>query len=430
MRIDALSAAEPSRYIDTCQYMIGAMGFHGWRIAWALAVTQTVGYGVLYYAFSVFTLPMEAELGLSRAQTSAAFSFGLLVAGLAAVPVGRWVDARGARVPMSVGSAAGALLVLAWSFVDGLTGLILVQAGIGLAMAATLYDVAFTAIATWFRRDRIRAMLIVTTVAGLASTVFVPLATALVETLGWRDALRWLALLLGATAVPLHALVLRDHPRRLGLEPDGGPARSITDRSAAPSLAPPPEASIGARQALRSGVFWWLSTAFAFDRVAIVAVAAHAVPMLLERGYAPALVAAVVGSIGLMQVVGRLLFAPATNRASLVHLASITYVVRAVALLGLLLVPGPGGLWGFAALFGLANGASTLARAGLVADAFGPVHYGTINGAMTSLMAVAQTAAPLAVGALHVRTGGYDAALWALAAVALLAALAVARVRS
>ena len=48
------------------------MAFHGWRIAWALAVTQTVGHGVLYYALAEFTLPMEAELGLSRAQTSAA----------------------------------------------------------------------------------------------------------------------------------------------------------------------------------------------------------------------------------------------------------------------------------------------------------------------------------------------------------------------
>ena len=410
--------------------MIPAMTFHGWRIAWALAVTQTVGYGVLYYAFSVFTLPMEAELGLTRAQTSAAFSFGLLLAGLAAVPVGRWVDARGARVPMSIGSAAGALLVLAWSFVDGLTALVLVQAGIGLAMATTLYDVAFTAIATWFRRDRIRAMLIVTTVAGLASTVFVPLATALVETVGWRDALRWLALLLGATAFPLHALVLRDHPRRLGLEPDGGPPRTVGDRADPLRVELPPEASVDTRQALRSAVFWWLSTAFAFDRVAIVAVAAHAVPMLLERGHSPALVAAVAGSIGAMQVVGRLLFAPATRRASLVHLASLTYSVRAVALLGLLLVPGAAGLWGFAALFGLANGASTLARAGLVAHAFGPAHYGAISGAMTSAMAVAQTAAPLAVGALHVRTGGYDAALWALTAIALLAALAVSRART
>src|SRR5690606_41314948 len=88
--------------------------FHGWRIAWALAVTQTVGFGVLFYAFQVFTLPMEAELGLSRAQTSGAYSLALLLSGLAAVPVGRWVDRRGARLLMTVASLAGAGLLLAW----------------------------------------------------------------------------------------------------------------------------------------------------------------------------------------------------------------------------------------------------------------------------------------------------------------------------
>src|SRR5690554_3012295 len=164
---------------------------------------------------------METELGWTRAQTSGAFSLALLVSGLAAFPVGRWVDARGARGLMSVGSLAGSLLVLLWSFVTSLPALYLVQAGIGLVMAMVLYDVAFTVIATWFRRDRIRAMLLVTMVAGLASTIFIPLATFLVETLGWREALRVLALLLAVLTVPLHALVLRDHPRRLGFEPDG-----------------------------------------------------------------------------------------------------------------------------------------------------------------------------------------------------------------
>src|SRR5690554_7722324 len=104
------------------------MTYYGWRIAWALAVTQTVGYGVLYYAFSVFTLPMEAELGLNRAQTAGAFSLSLLLSGFAAMPVGRWVDANGARSLMSIGSTADALLVLLWSFVTNLPGLYAVHA--------------------------------------------------------------------------------------------------------------------------------------------------------------------------------------------------------------------------------------------------------------------------------------------------------------
>lgn len=397
--------------------MIRAPRYHGWRIAWALAVTQTVGYGVLFYAFSVFLVPMESELGWSRAQTSGAFSLALLISGLSAVPVGRWVDARGARGLMTVASALAALLVLAWSFVDRLPALYLVQAGIGLAIAAVTYDVAFTVLATWFRRDRIKAMLVVTTVAGLASTIFVPLATGLVELLGWRGALRALALLLALVAIPLHGLILRRHPAQLGTAPDGASAEPPSS----------PEASVAPRRAFRSGAFWWLTCAFGLDRIAIVGVAAHAVPMLLERGHPAGLVAAAVGSIGLMQVAGRLLFAPAAGRVPLGRLATLTYGLRAAALVGLMLVPGLAGLWGFAALFGMANGASTLARAGLVADTFGPASYGSINGAMSSLMAGAQTGAPVLVGALHVRVGGYDAALWLLAGVALAAAAAVAR---
>ncbi len=400
--------------------------FPGWRIAWALAITQTVGYGVLTYSFGVFTLPMELETGWTRAQTSGAFSLALLVSGLAAFPVGRWVDTRGARGIMSIGSLIGSALVLLWSFVTSLPALYLVQAGIGLVMAAVLYDVAFTVIATWFRRDRIRAMLLVTMVAGLASTIFIPLATLLVETFGWREALRILALLLAVLTVPLHALVLRDNPRRLGFEPDGGRAGQAGNRASGDTE----ERSVTARAAFRSRVFWWLAAAFTLDSIANIGVVAHVVPLLTERGYAPGVVAMVAGSIGVMQVLGRLVFAPATRRISLGVLAVWTYGLRAVALVILLLVPGTWGLWLFAAIFGVANGASTLARAGLVAETFGPAHFGSITGSMTTMVSLLHTVAPLSVGLLRVRTGSYEIAVWLLIGVAALAAFAAWRART
>ena len=395
------------------------MTFWGWRIAWALAVTQTFGFGVLFYTFGVLIVPMEAELGWSRAQTSGAFSLALLLSGLMAVPAGRVVDRWGARWLMTAGSAGAAVLVFAWSYVETLPALYLVQAGIGLAMAAVLYDVAFTVIANWFRRDRIRAMLVVTFLAGLASTIFIPLATALVEAVGWRDTLRVLAIVLGGVTVPLHAFVLRHRPESMGLHPDG-----VTDTG---GRAAPAEPNTRLQGALRTGRFWWLSTAFALDRIAIVAIAAHSVALLLERGHSAALVAAVAGSIGLMQVVGRVVFAPASRHASLTRLASVTYGVRALGLLALLTLPGIVGMTVFAGLFGLANGASTLARAGLVAEAFGSAHYGSINGAMTTFTAFAQTVAPAAMGVLRDTTGGYAAALWILTALAIASALLVTR---
>ncbi len=395
--------------------------YYGWRVAWTLAITQTVGYGVLFYAFGVFIEPMEAELGWTRAQTSGAFSLALLLSGLVALPVGRLVDRRGARGLMTAGAVAGALLVLLWSYSTNLVGLYLVQAGIGLVMAGVLYEVAFTVVAVWFRRHRGRAMLLLTMVAGLASTIFIPLTTLLVETLGWREALRVLALLLAAVTIPLHALVLRRHPRSLGLEPDGAAASGPE--------SPPPEASVPAAEALRHATFWWLSSAFALDRIVTIAIAAHSVPLLLERGYSPALVAAAAGSIGLMQVAGRLLFVPGTTRIPLTTLTITTFGLHALAIVVLLLVTSTVGIWLFAALFGIANGAGTLARAALIADNYGPAHYGSINGSMATLIALVQTVAPLGAGVLHDVSGSYDPVLWVLIGISLLAALSVTQLR-
>ncbi len=51
---------------------------------WALAVAQLVSWGSIYYAFSLFVVPMESAMGWSRTATNAALSIGLLISGLAA----------------------------------------------------------------------------------------------------------------------------------------------------------------------------------------------------------------------------------------------------------------------------------------------------------------------------------------------------------
>ncbi|RIH87322.1 oxalate/formate antiporter family transporter [Meiothermus luteus] len=384
-------------------------GFYGWRIVAALAVTQTVGYGVLYYAFGVFVQPMEEELGFNRAQTAGAFSLALLVSGLAAVPVGRWFDRYGGRSLMALGSLWGALLLWAWAQVEGLLGFYLVWAGLGLSMATVLYETAFAVLAVWFRRQRARALLAVSLAAGLASTLFVPLATGLVEALGWRGALEALALLFALLTVPLHALVLRTPPWGHGQPQEGvGPS---------PWLA------------LRQATFWWLTLGFALARATSVAMTAHLVPLLGERGYAPWLAAGVAGAVGVVQLLGRLLYTLLLERASPFYLSGAFLGGYALGLLGLLGLPGGVGLWAFVLFFGMANGVISLAKPVLLAETYGARHYGRLSGSMAFFVAIAQTLAPFGVGLLHGFWGGYTPVLWLLLGLAALAALAVGLAR-
>src|SRR5207244_10272679 len=208
--------------------------YYGWVLMVTLGVTETVSWGILYYAFAVYLSPMETELGWSRGDMTGAFSLGLLLAGLAAIPIGRWLDRHGPRPVMSLGSVAASLLVLAWSQTRDLQQLYLIWAAIGLSMAATLYDPAFATATRWFERDRVRALTVITLMAGFASTIFIPLASWLVQVQGWRTSLVTLAVILAVGTIAPHALVLRRRPEDLGLIADGGPLKQPTQAARTP----------------------------------------------------------------------------------------------------------------------------------------------------------------------------------------------------
>ena len=114
--------------------------YPGWRMVWALAVTETISYGVLYYSFAAFLLPMQHSLGFSQATLTGAFSLSVLLTGVGAVPAGAWLDCCGARGLMTAGSLLGAGCVVVWARAGDVAGLYLAFAGIGLAGAAVQYS--------------------------------------------------------------------------------------------------------------------------------------------------------------------------------------------------------------------------------------------------------------------------------------------------
>jgi MFS family permease len=394
--------------------------YHGWRIVAALAVTETVSYGILYYAFTVFVTPMRESLGWSTATITGAFSLSLVVSGLSAPAVGAWVDRHGARALMSLGSLLASGLLLAWSTVASPWSYYLVFAGLGLASAAVLYEPAFAVLAVWFERRRSAALTLLTFVAGFASVIFIPLAAHLVEALGWRDALRVLALVQLLVTLPLHALVLRHRPDDVGQSPDGD-ARDGSPRAPRPTSWAP-------RAAFATADFGRLTFAFAASMAVVIALGVHLVPMLLRRGLDPLDAAAAAAALGIVALPGRLVFTPLGERYPRGWVTAVIFVLQALGIAALVGVPGQAGVWAFVALFGAGFGAITPARAALVAERFGSAHYGAIAGRMTVYGTAARAAAPFAVALLVTRTGRDDLALVGLAVLALLAALAVASV--
>ena len=376
-----------------------------------LSITETVSWGILYYGFPVMLRPMEADLGFSRAQLTGALSIGLLTSALAALPVGRWIDRHGARGIMTLGSILGTALVLAWARVESLGALYAVWALMGLAMAATLYEPAFAAIVGWFPMEsRDRALLVVTLVAALASTIFMPFEAWLVGRLGWRGALAALAMILAVPTIPIHAFVLR-RPSRHG-------GRSADEARVG---APMPGLTLGA--AARTGVFWVLVLAFLASNFTTNSVTVHLIPYLSDRGYSPTLAAAMIGWMGAMQLPARLVFGPIVARFGHRALTVAIFLFQAMALAQLALVRRLPTLAPMVVMLGAANGMATLARATTIAEIFGPRHYGSISGAVALGANGARAVAPFAASLLQVALGGYEGVFWLLAGALVLAGL-------
>ena len=389
--------------------------YYGWYIALVLAITETVSFGVMFYAFTVFITPMEADLGWSRAEITGAFSLFMLLTGIIAFPVGYWLDKHGSRLLMTVGSIGATVLVLLWSGVNTLPEFIVIMTLMGFCGAAVLYEPAFAVIATWFVHKRGTAMAVVTFVAGFASTIFIPLTDVLLVAFGWRQAVFILGVVLGVITIPLHALVLRRKPADLGLLPDGG------DETVEKQKRP----DINLRGVVRSRYFWILTLAFSLSTLCISAVRVHFIPLLISVNIHPSSAALASGAIGVMQVVGRMIFAPVERRFSSKTMVIGVFLLLALSLATLLLGSAPWLIIVFVALFGMAAGTHTLSRPLIVADSYGATFYGRISSTMVIFLTMTRTGAPFAAGVIFDLFASYEPMLILVTGFSLIAVLLI-----
>ena len=381
----------------------------GWLLVLGVAAAQVVSWGSIYYSFSLFVVPMERELGWSRPQLNAALSLGLLTAAFSAYPIGACIDRYGGRGVMTAGSILGAILLAAWALIDAPWMLYAVWAGLGVALAATLYEPAFAVMTRRFPEDYRVRITAVTLIGGFASTVFIPLTQLFIVLLGWRHALLALALCNVAVCVPVHALLLRDEPRRASGAVDGAGSDAVM------------------RRALRHPVFWGLAVAFTAYYAAFSAMTFHVIPLLTERGLSMSVIVGAIAVVGPAQVAGRVVLFALHGRLTTAAAGAIAMIAFPLSVLVLLLFPASEyALFAFALLYGAANGIITIVRGTAVPELMWREGYGAINGALTLPGNIAKALAPFGAAALW-SVAGYGAVLWAVIGSGALAAVLFVR---
>ena len=420
--------------------------YFGYRVVAALFIAEIAVTGVSFYSFSLFLTAWQddAALGWTLTAINGSFLVGLPLA-LTSPLLGRFIDARGARLAMLVGvPLVGGTFVLE-AFMTEIWHLWVAQ-GLLITGQSAAFLGAGKLVGLWFESDRGRMMGIALAGNNAGGVIMAPASALFIGAFGWRATL----FAFGIGIVAVNSLLIwrwvRDRPedviaeaRRVGRERE---ARSAERLLAASAGAPPPPPAPGEdaaggegvtwRQGLRTPAFWLLALAFVATFASIFAVLNQLGKHLEIVGIDTATAGGALGLLGAFGFLGKLIFGFLSERFPSRYGFSAICLLQVCGVLILLLLRSPAEawmLWPFVAVYGVGFGAVGALMPLVVADTFGLLAYATIFGAHQLILRLVNGGLPPVVGYSVDRTGDYEAAFLATVAALLLGALAVAFAR-
>ena len=375
-------------------------------ICGAAIVTLSMG---VRHGFGLWLTPITMERGWTRETFAFAMAVQNLVWGLAGPLVGLLADRHGALRVLSAGALLYALGLAGMALAGAPTAFLLSSGGlIGLAQAGTTYAVVYGVIGRNVPAERRSWAMGLTAAAGsFGQFLMVPLASGLIDRLGWQQAL----LLLAGSVLLILPLAwgLREAPRPAGAA-GGGPAAQ--------------GAGAAIREALGERRFLLLTAGYFVCGFQVVFIGVHLPSYLRDHGLGPEVATGALALIGLFNVIGTYVAGLIGQRHSKPRLLAAIYALRSVVIVVFLLAPLSAlSVYLFAAAMGLLWLSTVPPTNALVAQIFGVRHLSMLGGTVFLSHQLGSFLGVWLGGWLYDHQGRYDS-VWGLCiALGVLAAL-------
>jgi MFS family permease len=372
------------------------------------ALILTLAMGVRHSG-GLFLQPMTMEQGWSRELFSFAIALQNLMWGLFQPFAGAFADRYGAGRTL----AGGALLYIAglaiMAHADTALGLN-VGAGllVGMGLAGTTFSVVLGVVGRIVPPERRSLALGIVSAGGsFGQFAVLPVGQALIGSVGWQDALLWLAFGI-ALIIPLAMAVTGKGGGNLGSQSMGE--------------------ALG--EAMRTPSFHYLFWSFFVCGFQTAFIMLHLPAFVVDAGLTANVGMTAVALIGLFNVAGSFLSGWLGGLYSKKWLLAGIYALRVVAILMILLFPlSPVTLYLFAAVMGLLWLGTVPLTNGLVAQIFGVKFIGMLYGVVFLGHQLGGFLGAWLGGRIFDRSGSYDQAWWLAIALSVAAAVLAVPVR-
>lgn len=380
---------------------------YGWLLVVAAVLNNTVSNMATFWAVGLWIPAIAEDFGVNRTPVVTAFMAGQAVSAVVGPFVGRYIDRRGSRGPLLVGSLLlpGALMVT--SFAGGLPMLFLGWSLVGLVRGFS-QPIPFNWLMTrWFDgRQRQSALGVVTIGFSLGGATLLPLLASVQDGTSWAFTMQVTAVTIFVVQGVTALVFVRDRPADLGLEPSVG--KSDRGRRL---LAAEDDWGFTAAAALRSTPFWLLGVGLMLFFMGQGSVTNLGIDFFHSRGVQAG--AAIFAVSSLIRTVARLPLGMTLSRYKSPYPVGVAVAIsQGVALAALLINTDTAGIAIFVALWGVGGAFGPMLEPLFITHVFGVRHFGAVSGSVAMVAFVGQMAGSIGGAFLFDLTGSYSIPYW------------------
>ncbi len=329
---------------------------------------------------------MIEEFGWSRSAISAVFFLNTTIYAISLIAVGRFYDRHGPKwvlilstVLLAAGFALTSMINDYWQFLIGYG--ILAAAGLG----GTSVPLIAALMSKWFERWRGLAISLALSGNSVGQFVLLPLFSITVVEHGWRSSYLAIALIMLAVNFVLATWVIKGDPHDLGQTPFGQRPQGVPSGPARPNAAGGCSTDLGLREAMRTRSFWLFNVAMFVCGSGDFLTATHLIPLVTDHGLSSTTGGQMLAWYGLLSFLGMLVAGPASDLLGNKLPIALTFVLRILLFLLIILYQTPLALYVFSLAFGFTYLITAPLTPTLIGRLYGLSHVGILSGFITTI---------------------------------------------
>ncbi len=346
-----------------------------YKLIAVMGFTQILAWSSTLYLPAVLASLIAKDTGWSLTLVIAGLSWGFIVTGICSPKVGRFIEQFGGRKALSISSIFFAIGLLCLGLSSHLLVYYFAWTMLGIGMAFGLYDAAFSTLGRLLGQDAKTAIVGVTLLGGLASTIGWALIVFFEGLYGWRISCFILALFHLLLGLPLHYFLLPREEQSTETH-----AKELNNQTTVHKEG--------------NRLFMLVAIILTVQSFVVATISVHLLSMLKTIGFSVSTALAIGMMIGPAQIIARLLELSLFKN---LHPSWSSRVGVLFSFFGIIFLFTDGYVLALlgAALYGVGNGILTIIRGTLPLALFGQEGYATRMGLLGRPIMIALAFGPL-----------------------------------